>query len=187
MENIELTPEPDVFRGLGEACAYLSELGYDCHPATLSRGVKAGKIGASREKGELVFAKKALDAYVRHLRPRDGGEGDDKRTRTYLRQKAELELRELGIETERKALRLAAEQGKLLPRDRVEEEWGAAAQLLVSSFETWSHEASDAILELVKGDAERQPELLRYLLESTEDYFDQFAAEREWTVEMGEE
>jgi hypothetical protein len=178
--------DPELVHGLPEACVHLASLGFDCHPSTLSRAVKGGKIGAQREKGQLVFTRKALDAFTRHLKPKEG-EAEDRRFRLQAVRKSDAETRISEAEATTKEVRLRQLMGELLERERVETEWAAAAQLLKSSFESWAHEAVDVVLEVANGDPERQPELLAYLLESTEDFLAQFAVEREWTVDVGEE
>jgi hypothetical protein len=159
---------------------YIVGLGYKVSQSKVYEDFKAGKLG-KQEDG--TFSPRTLEAYARaYLEPiagkvRDDG-GSAAATKRLL---ADADLR--AVQADRMRLKLAAEEGLLMPRQEHELELAARAQFFVNQVGVFCHRLAPRIIACCAGDEAKTPELTQFLLEETAVWLDAYAQDKVFVAE----
>ena len=153
------------------------------------RRVQKTKLSADNRKGLIVrdsktgrFSRAALDTYAKkHSLPLSGfavEETDDH----WARRKRKAEALDAEEKAKKRTLEVAKMEGRLIESSRVWQAWALSAQVLKGGIENWAHEVADRLIVLVDGNDDKIGEVITFMVEETERFFDQYADKRQFRV-----
>ena len=171
-------PAPRAFRTQTEAVDFLAASGFKLSNAKLSRDLKGGKLSTNTaghyEEGSLL-------AYAAvHLKPRAQVESRAAVDAATERIVADTRLKDAAAA--RAELKLAKEQGLLMPRTEHSRELAARALFFKREVENFIYLHGGSIIHEVGGDEARLPDLIRFWAGVTADWMNTWAEEREFTA-----
>ncbi len=165
-----------VFKTQLDAAAFLRDQGFKISKSQFNRDVQARKVAKNADGN---FEEGALMGYAAaHLDPIAQAENRALSDATVGRLTADAELKR--YTAERARLKLAKEQGELMPRAEHEEELSARALFFKSEIESFGFRKAGEIIALVHGDESKLPELMRWWDDNTADWMDAWAQDRDF-------
>lgn len=181
------TPEVRFTRA-ADAVAWLKMQGWQISPAGFSRHFKARRIpkdadGTFRGSALLAFASTHLTPVARV---------EDKESRGAVLAKASADADLKSVRAERERLRLAREQGKLMPISRHEDELAARALFFRREITGFVLRKGSELIEVVHGQEGDLDALVSWWENATADWMDawsrdgMFALEEEQDADLGE-
>lgn len=171
-----------VFKTQLDAAAFLRDQGFKISKSQFNRDVQARKVAKNAEGN---FEEGALMGYAAaHLDPIAQAENRALSDATVGRLTADAELKR--YTAERARLKLAKEQGELMPRAQHEDELSARALFFKSEIESFGFRKAGEIIALVHGDESKLPELMRWWDDNTADWMDAWAADRDFGTAVDE-
>lgn len=169
-------PSMRTFKTQLDAAAFLRDQGFKVSKSQFNRDVQAQKVA---KNADGHFEDGALLAFAAvHLDPVAQTENRALSDATVGRLEADAKLKSYAAERAR--LKLEKEQGQLMPRAQHEEALSARALFFRSEIESFGFRKAGEIVALVDGDEARLPDLLRWWSETTADWMDAWAVEREF-------
>lgn len=178
-------PAPDAddeerFPNLLRVLEYLKAQGWKIGKSALYQHRREGRI---RQEADGTFARKAVDRYARtFLKRLDGSGRKEDEIEALQRAKLKAEKEKTEAQARHWELRTKIERGYYVKRSEVETALAARALVLRSGYEDFVRAEADQVVRLVEGNPERAPDLVRYLLEAGEAWFDQYAEDREFVA-----
>ncbi len=166
-----------------DAVAYLKDSGFKLSKSQFNRDVKARKIPTNAEG---YFEESALLGYAASNLTATGQlENKSMSEATTNRLSADAELKK--FQAERVKLKLEKEQGLLMPRSEHERDLAARALFFKNEVQNFIYLHGGAIIHLVGGEETNLPILVEWWQETTANWMDTWAQEREFTVEIADE
>ncbi len=98
------------------------------------------------------------------------------------RELAEARIRQASVQARFTRLRRAIEEGRFVSRNEVETDLARRANVFRSMVENIVYTETERLVKLVNGDPDRVATAIESLMDVAETWFDQFAADREWSV-----
>jgi len=178
------TPAPGgrLFAKRKEALAYLKGRGFKVGRTKFYDDCKARLIPTDAEGR---FEEKVLLAYAAAL-PTVARE-EDSQTADASRQRLEADADHKSEQAKLARMRRLKLEGELVPRAEVERGRAARAQFFRAQVENYGHLMGPQIIALVGGDEAKLPQFLRFWEESTADWMEAWAADREFVVGQSDE
>lgn len=179
-------PEPaavQTFKTQADAVQYLVMQGYKVCKSTFHGHLKQGKV-ATDTNGK--FTASALLGYAAaNLTPTARIEDTEARNTLLTQAASDADLK--SVKAARERIKLAKEQGMLMPVERHEDELAARALFFKSEIESYIYRSAPKIIEVCGGDQSKVRELVAWWAESTADWMDAWSAERQFATEDIEE
>ncbi|MFA5387185.1 MAG: hypothetical protein WC322_02205 [Candidatus Paceibacterota bacterium] len=163
--------------------AYLKESGWRVSKTTLHRHCTEGKLLPDKITGE--YKQNAVDRYARTFLKRiDTGKRVSEEADKLQSRKAKLEIEKLEEEIHRTRYKREIEEGKYIPRDLFELELSGRAAVLDAGLTHMIQSKAGGWIALAGGDDRRTPDLIRAMLADKDALINEYAKNREYTVEF---
>ncbi len=183
MHEADVTPGVTL-KNVLEVAAYLQRDGWKVKKSKLYNDVKARHL---RKNSYGTFDVKIVDNYARKFLERlDGFRPAEARLEEARVVLLESRAQKSRAEAELASIKLAIEQGKLVPLEEIEARFCAAVAVLRASMLQHFYSEAKAIVHLVAGDPDKAPDLVEHLRESSLSWFNGFSKRQAWDVEFPE-
>ena len=177
----EKTDEPDTFKSLHAVVQYLEKMGYKIKKSSIYNHQTAGKIRPTKE-GHYLLAD--VEKYAQtHLKLTDGTPSGKQLFDTVQKERAEAEAREKTARARHWELKAGALEGKLVPRDMLENELAARAAIFRADGENFFRGQASAITNIVSGDETKIPDLVAFCLDALEEWLARYLMREEFKVD----
>ncbi|WP_025322273.1 hypothetical protein [Deferrisoma camini] len=179
-ESDEADSDEERFPNLLRVLEYLQREGWKIGKSALYQHRREGRI---RQEEDGTYTKRAVDRYARtFLKRLDGGGKPKDELEALQRAKLRAEKEKTEAQARHWELRTKIERGYYVKRSEVETALAARAVVLRSGFEDFVRAEADQMVKLVEGNPERAPDLVAYLLEAGEEWFDQYSDDKEFVA-----
>jgi len=167
------------FPNLLRVLEYLKRQGWKIGKSALYQHRREGRI---RQAEDGTYTKRAVDKYARTFLKRLDGQGPADEIEALQRAKLRAEKEKTEAQARHWELRTKIERGYYVRRSEVETALAARAVVLRSGYEDFVRAEADQMVKLVEGNPERAPDLVAYLLEAGEEWFDQYSDDKEFVA-----
>lgn len=161
---------------------YLHANGWKVEKTQFYQHVKQGKL-ARNDQG--LFTRRAVLRYAKDWVPRtDTGKTIGEEQEDLNRTKLQEEIKRIRVQQERDNFKFDVERGKYLPRADVEQELAGRAVALDAGYNHMVYSRVQEFIATVNGDSGKAPQLIESLLSARDDWFNQYASDMEFEVEL---
>lgn len=175
-----MIPTPDKYCTIPGALEYLRLKGYKIAKSKLYDDKSI--IRYQIINNIITFEKNALDKYARKFLSLD--EGSDSND---VEKRLKEEIRFLKERADKVAFENELAKGQYIPRSNVEQQLAARAAFLKDNLgQGFIHSRASKICEIVRGDREHIPDLIKYWLKQIEEVFDYYSKPLEFKVPVME-
>lgn len=172
--------EADRFPNLMRVLDYLRAEGWKIGKSQLYQHRKEGRI---RAEADGTYTRRAVDRYAKlFLKRTDGRDRRQDELEELQRAKLRAEKEKTEAQARHWELRTRIERGYYVRRADVEQALAARAVLLRAGYEDFVRGEADRIVAVCEGSPERVPDLIAFLLDAGEEWFDRYADEAEFTA-----
>lgn len=164
-----------------EAVAFLKARGFKIGKSKFNNDVRASLV-PTNEAGE--FEEAALLGYAASAGLQAVARIEDKAAAAAQQSRLAADAELKSVQAERQKLKLAREQGLLMPREDHERDLAARATFFKSEVEAFIIRTAPAAIALVGGDEGKLQELIHFWQERTADWMDAWSQDREFVVRL---
>ena len=170
----------DRFETVADVLEYLETSGWKVTKTSLYRHQKEGKI---QPVDDGTYRQKDVDKYAKAwLRQKSTGKRVNEKTDELQRKKLEIELKNLEIDHNRKALAYENEQKKLIPREQMDLELAARAGILEAGLKHWVQSRAAEWIRAVAGDMKKVGDLVNLMNHDLDEHINSYASQIEYQV-----
>lgn len=162
---------------------YLSSEGFKISLRGLYNHIQERKL---KKSPDGKFTREAVERYAARFLPRLDGSNSNKHVEGLQQEKLQADVRRAIEDARLKRLRADLLDGKLVPASAFEQGLAARAALLKRGLQSMCHGVVERCIEAVGGDSTKAPHLLDLLLSEVRNCLDQYAHDREFTVDREE-
>lgn len=161
---------------------YLHGNGWKVEKTQFYQHVKQGKL-TRNDQG--LFTRRTVLRYAKDWVPRtDTGKTIGAEQEDLNRTKLQEEIKRIRVQQERDNFKFDIERGKYLPRADVEQELAGRAVALDAGYNHMVYSRVQEFIATVNGDPGKAPQLIESLLTARDDWFNQYASDMEFEVEL---
>ncbi len=159
---------------------YLKAAGWKVTRTSLYRHRSEGKI-LPEKCGQ--FSQKDVDKYAKNwLKQQSTGKRVSTKTDELQREKLELELKNLQLDSERKKFQHEKEQGKYIPKEQMEIELAARAGILDAGLKHWIQSRAADWIRTVNGDTKKVGDMINMMNKDMDEHINSYASTKEYMV-----
>jgi len=166
-----------------DAVAFLKARGFKIGKSKFNNDVRSGLV-PSNEAGE--FEEAALLGYAASAGLQAVAKIEDKATAAAQQDRLTADAALKSVQAERQRLKLAREQGLLMPREDHERDLAARATFFKSEIEAFIIRTAPEAIALVGGSEGKLQELICFWQERSADWMDAWSQDREFVVSLAE-
>ena len=160
-----------------EAVEFLNARGFKVRRTKFGYDLKKGLI--SKEKNG--FTESALLAYAVAVLDSDKKEKDQEAAAKF-EDKISADTRLKTAQAERQELKLQAEKGKFIEREKYEIELALRVQFFSQEIDNFVRSSATKIITFVRGDESMTTDLIKFMLSEKEAWLDAFSSDREFVL-----